>query len=339
MVKTICYFGATVGLVILTQGNSATAQTLHKKHRTHRTMSKAAVVQKTIINNYGLINNGVVQKTQQSSTAISTTQDNSSHQDNSVHQWLNQNQINGNPVVANLNEEFPFVEPVIGSSNSKGLVGWWKAAGNSIRSLNNNYGPIHGGVTFVPGIFGQAFSFDGTGGIKIPDVDTLKFTKSFSISAWVKVTGLPHDSENWGQIFFRGDNRPGLDPYQLAISPTGNYSFQIYGADGNYAVVQTPVQMNKWVLLTATLDDQNGSMAIYVNGNLASQIATTIRPFRDLDSAAHPGIGIGDEGNEPFRENFQGLIDDVEVFDLILTQSQISAYYSRVTSQMTHIRQ
>ena len=65
-----------------------------KRHPKHHTSASSLIIQKTVINNYGLINNGLVQKTQQASTAISNTQDNSLHQDSSTHQTLNQTQSN-----------------------------------------------------------------------------------------------------------------------------------------------------------------------------------------------------------------------------------------------------
>lgn len=219
-------------------------------------------------------------------------------------------------------------------------VGWWEAADNSVKSINSS-GVTHGKVAFVPGLFSQAFSFDGASGINIPDMDSLKFTKSFSISAWVKVMGLPELSHYWGQILFRGDNRIGLDPYFLAVGPFGTYTFQIDSADGNFASVQAPVHMNQWVLLTATLDDRSGLMTLYINGKSAANVGTTVRPLRNLDSNANPGIAIGDEGNYanmPSHEHFQGDIEEVELFDVALTQSQISGYYSRKISQADRVR-
>lgn len=93
------YLKINIWLSALVAVNSVAAHAdIHKNHHVKRSVHHAAVshtiFQKTVINNYGLINNGVVQKTQQSSMAISSSQDNSSHQDNSAHQTLNQTQNN-----------------------------------------------------------------------------------------------------------------------------------------------------------------------------------------------------------------------------------------------------
>lgn len=86
----------SISLAVLLAGTATSgyANTPKKHHTKHHTQASSSIVQKTIINNYGLINNGLVQKTQQSSTAISNTQDNSLHQDSSTHQTLTQVQNN-----------------------------------------------------------------------------------------------------------------------------------------------------------------------------------------------------------------------------------------------------
>ena len=82
-------------------------------------------------------------------------------------------------------------------------------------------------------------------------------------------------------------------------------------------------------------------MTLYINGKSAANVGTTVRPLRNLDSNANPGIAIGDEGNYanmPSYEHFQGDIEEVELFDVALTQSQISGYYSRKISQADRVR-
>src|ERR1035437_2844067 len=45
-----------------------------------------------------------------------------------------------------------------------GLVAWWPGEGNANDIAGTNNGIIYGGVSFVAGEVGQAFSFDGTSG-------------------------------------------------------------------------------------------------------------------------------------------------------------------------------
>jgi hypothetical protein len=42
-----------------------------------------------------------------------------------------------------------------------GLVSWWPGDGNANDIQDGNHGTLQNGVTFAPGMVGQAFSFDG----------------------------------------------------------------------------------------------------------------------------------------------------------------------------------
>src|SRR5262245_65255486 len=54
-----------------------------------------------------------------------------------------------------------------------GLVSWWRGEGNATDAQGVNHGTLVGGVTFAPGQVGQAFSFDGTGRVNVPDAPVL----------------------------------------------------------------------------------------------------------------------------------------------------------------------
>jgi hypothetical protein len=103
-----------------------------------------------------------------------------------------------------------------------GLVSWW-TADNTAADLKglNNATPIN--VTYATGEVGEAFSFDGVDArAQIVDSASLQFTTSFSIEGWVLVRGFPTgtNGDDHGEIFFRGDDRSGLDPYSLSVSQT-----------------------------------------------------------------------------------------------------------------------
>ena len=56
-----------------------------------------------------------------------------------------------------------------------GLVGWWPAEGNPSDAVAGNDGVMLGDTTFVSGIVGQGFKFDGVGdGVQIPDAAAMK---------------------------------------------------------------------------------------------------------------------------------------------------------------------
>ena len=97
--------------------------------------------------------------------------------------------------------------------------------GDASDAQNNNNGTLGGG-TFVAGRAGQAFNFNGTDQkVTIPDNDAVKLTNSLTIEAWIFARAN-------GFILFRGDSRPGLDPYVLSIEYTHELQFIITSEAG-----------------------------------------------------------------------------------------------------------
>jgi sugar lactone lactonase YvrE len=211
-----------------------------------------------------------------------------------------------------------------------GLVSWWTADNTAadLKGLNNATlnATYLSNVTYAAGMVGQAFNFDDPHDrAQVADSDSLKFTGSFSIEGWVLARAFNPTLS--GMILFRGDDRGGLDPYSLSIEPNGTLRFQVTNASNVSASVSTPIPLAQFLHVAATLDDATGTMKLYLNGTLAAQTVTTIRPFRDLDPTSHPGLGIGNLQNVPY-EPFNGLIDELSVYNRALTAGEVQGIYS-----------
>jgi hypothetical protein len=209
-----------------------------------------------------------------------------------------------------------------------GLVGWWQAESNANDVVSANNG-VAQNITYTTGVVGQAFACDpdnypyGTyAGIQVPDSPAYVLTNSLTIEGWVRPRG---DSYS---IFWRGDNRPGLDPYYLAMWGNNNIRFAICDADGNVVTVGTYLTYNQWTHVAATLDGSTGTMNIYTNGVLADQIMTTIRPFGDLIPGDSPGIGIGNINDGGNNFPFIGDIDEISLYNRALSAAEVQAIYS-----------
>src|SRR5262249_40248908 len=74
----------------------------------------------------------------------------------------------------------------------RGLVAWWRADGNPKDSVGEHHGTLKGGVTFAPGVAGQAFRLDGaTRYVEVPRSDLWGFgRRDFSIELWVQWRAL-----------------------------------------------------------------------------------------------------------------------------------------------------
>ena len=196
------------------------------------------------------------------------------------------------------------------------LIAQWK--GNDFRDALGKYRLHFQESTAVKG---NAIDMQGglIGGAFAPDGPEFVLTNSLSVSCWVypRAYAHPYATSPQSQIVFRGDDRSGMDPYQLTLSRSGYYAFGISG-EHEITVLHSPAKLNTWAHVLGTLDGKTGLMRLYINGKLMRETTTHVRPLGGLDPAYHPGIGIG---NTQFpqggvhRQPLDGLIRDVRIYN------------------------
>ncbi|MGA2241282.1 MAG: LamG-like jellyroll fold domain-containing protein [Verrucomicrobiota bacterium] len=201
---------------------------------------------------------------------------------------------------------------------SSGLMGWWPAEGNANDSIGGNNGALVNGVIFTNGMVGQAFSLNGASSyVSIPDSPSLDtFVSSITIETWIKVNQLTANS-NWKGIVTKGNSswrlqgRAGAKTVTFSatgVSPNGD----LYG--------NRNVNDGQWHHVAGVYDGTN--MFLYVDGTLdVSQPATgTI-----LQNSSPLCIGQTAGSSGYF---FNGLIDEVSIYNRALTTSEIQAIYA-----------
>ena len=167
-----------------------------------------------------------------------------------------------------------------------------------------------------------ALAFDGSSGrIFIPDNSLLALTDSLTLEAFIYATAIPPGLNHQGQIIMRGDDRPGLDPYQLMLVG-GSIYFRVQDGNDNYADAISPVALNAWHHVAGTLNGATGVMSLYVDGVLVAQTTTGIRPLGSL-TGQNPGVGIGNVQSANYNEYFPGLIDEVRISDSALNPDEL----------------
>ncbi|MBU6240025.1 MAG: DUF4347 domain-containing protein, partial [Planctomycetes bacterium] len=203
-----------------------------------------------------------------------------------------------------------------------GMVGAWRGDGNANDQLGQNNGSLVNGATYGTGRSGQAFSFDGVDDyVQIGSSSTFKMTNAFSLEAWVNPTG----SGTLGQAGVIA-GREG--EYLLARNnTTGRLNFAIANASNAWAItggwVDTSytIATNTWTHLAMTFE--NGVVSFYANGVLVHSANTGSATIGDY----HPitdDFWIG--GRQIWNgDKFNGLIDEVGIYNQALTASQIAA--------------
>jgi len=102
-------------------------------------------------------------------------------------------------------------------------------------------------------------SFNGNDWVFLPDYPQLALTQNLTVEAYVNASSV--HSGNGQYIVFRGDDRPGLDPYTLQVQIRNNvptFVFAIEDDSGGGAFVSTPIpSLNQWYEVAGYAEQRN----------------------------------------------------------------------------------
>lgn len=201
-----------------------------------------------------------------------------------------------------------------------GLISWWTANGDANDHSSENHGTLQNGALFASGIVDQAFLLDGIDDyVNVPPDKNLDIENAITIDAWIKptkggVTILDKtgfgDSANYR--FFLG----------LADLPTDS---RLGFWNGSKYVIGTnsiPINQFSHVAITLLPDsgiDARSILKIYINGELDSIHSTEFGPTNN---------GPLRIGSDIIGRYFEGIIDEVGIFNRELSQSEIQNIYN-----------
>ena len=183
-------------------------------------------------------------------------------------------------------------------------------------SGGSNTGSITGATWALAGRFGRALSFDGNDWVTVADTAALGLRTGLTLEAWVRpLTDVPVD---WRTVILK--ERSGGLAYSLYAdtgevrAPTGYVNTG--GVDDLFAAGSTRLLLDTWTHLATTFD--GAQLRIYVNGVQVGSRAVT----GNIVASAGP-LRFG--GNSVWGEYFNGLIDEIRLYDGARTQAEIQA--------------
>ncbi len=177
----------------------------------------------------------------------------------------------------------------------------------------------------VPG--GRGVEFWGQqSGWMVTDHPALALEKQFTISAWLK----PYNYVIAGpqaQIMFRGDDRPGLDPYSLAIHDDGTV-FLRFDNENNITSEcrsKSKLPLNRWSHVLASFSMATQKMRIFVNGVLENETRTPYHPLGPLEAIDSAGLGVGNvQGDKgPHNQPYHGVLADLRLYNVALEPKDV----------------
>ena len=195
--------------------------------------------------------------------------------------------------------------------------GFSEGTGTTVADLSGNgrTGTISNAAWTTAGRFGNALSFNGSNAwVTVADAAALDLTTGMTIEAWVNPAVLT----GWRSVLMK-ERATGVaySLYAHDNAPTPAATVNIGGAAVDQSALGTaPLAVGVWTHLAATYD--GAALRLFVNG---VQVGT--RALTGALSTSTSPLRLG--GNAPWGEYFQGLLDEVRVYNVARTASEIQS--------------
>ncbi|MFH1614652.1 MAG: LamG-like jellyroll fold domain-containing protein [Planctomycetota bacterium] len=214
-------------------------------------------------------------------------------------------------------------------SAPSGLIAYWKfeeGNGNIAHdSAGNNNGQIYG-ATWTTGKIGRALSFDGKDSyVMIPDSDVFDFGMGdLSISLWFKTS----NSKDQFMINFHTKRAICLEMYMDSAYCLGTY------IDAGSDMIRLPfkgqkINDEKWHHAAITLiNGTTNGYKLFLDGIMVGSLTCSAR-LSDWTQLVIGGNPISADWNKKF---FNGLIDDVQIYNRALSAQEVQQLYRSTAS-------
>lgn len=223
-----------------------------------------------------------------------------------------------------------------------GLVAFFPFTGNTADSSSfSNNGDIYG-ATLTADRYGNensAYYFDGIDDYieVIADANLSASTTELSISVWLKIDNYDEsenkeayildksvydsNSSDWGVKYYDKDQNPSTEELRFCgplFTPPGTNTSIGYWST-------TSPQEDEWYHVVINYD-LNDSQEIFINGVSESSVGSTPSTFWENNAS----LIIGKAANN--SSYFNGTIDEIRIYNRILTQEEILFLYDETSS-------
>lgn len=212
---------------------------------------------------------------------------------------------------------------------TNGLVAYYSFDGNAKdESGNANNGVVNGAFFETnSGNHAIALRFNGTGStyVRVPRSDSLEPPDAISVTCWCK--GVVAPGQTYGTILRKADGcQPGYFIRTAGYRPDMTPTFKIDSSTnpcvvGGVAAAFSPCDSNVWQHFAATYSRTGGFIKAYVNGVEINQNVLTNQLQHSGDLFIGGATVGGDDGG------FDGLIDDVRVYNRALSDQEVAQLY------------
>ncbi|HLC73148.1 hypothetical protein J4416_01065 [Candidatus Pacearchaeota archaeon] len=205
---------------------------------------------------------------------------------------------------------------------------------------NNSYTLQFDDISLIPqdsityaGKYGKAYSFDGFGNIvSIVDKDnSTDLTTEGTVCSWVYYNA---NTSGYKGIIAKGHSLKDCNYSNYALGDfnnNGNVSFCIGNGTANMASLEVTEELNTWTHLCGWFN--RSSIGLYKNG--VWKTPTVLNGFVPYTDNNFTTIGTwGDPNN--FTRYFNGSIDEVQIYNRVLSGEEINASYNSGLYKLYH---
>ncbi len=200
------------------------------------------------------------------------------------------------------------------------LVAWWPGDDHANDIRGHSHGTLVGNTNYAAGQVGQAFHFDGANDeINFGNPANLQQTTAITADAWINPDTYTGNYQTIVSKWQQGTNNSwGLfvvnnDDLFAILQNSGGAFIQAGGGS---------IPLDAWTHVAMTYSTTDG-MRLYVNG---VEVATAAANGSIRVSTAE--VHIGDDTDDTVQREFDGLIDEVEIFDRALSAAEIAAIHA-----------
>jgi len=222
------------------------------------------------------------------------------------------------------------------TSAEEGMVSYWPLDDGSGTTASDvvdaNPGTLVNGPVWVQGQVDGALSFDGIDDyVIVPDADNLDITGAITVEAWIYPNTVTASSD-WRAVVYKlhaeGADKGG---YGLLVK-TDQSEVYFFTEAGGVCFAGADLTLDAWNHVVGTYDDA-GNIAIYVNGEYKDGGNFPGYAPYATDRPLYIGGNPDDDGFAPYE--FDGLIDEVVIYDRALTADEVLVRYQTTIVTLT----
>lgn len=202
------------------------------------------------------------------------------------------------------------------------LQALFRFQGNAKDMKGTNNGTLNGSPSFVTGKYGKAIELTGSSTKYVDLGNVLNITGNFSVAAWIKPTAL-------GDVFIYAKDVSGSRGFGFGITSSGEISSEKEGTPLlNSTSAGIPVGL--WTHIAQVYDGTNWKQ--YRNGVEVGSVAGTAIP------SSTASVMIGRRAYVGAEQPFNGLVDDLNVWNRALTAAEVLTIFKDTGSKLVNYR-